>query len=223
MVPSPLEVRLHRTQACASDAALLQRRARLLDPEERARAERFVFERHRQRFVAAHGFLREVLGRALGRDPARLSFEIEARGKPRLAGAELHFSLTHTGDHVLLALAEEPLGLDAEEVRPARVGPDLARRVMAAEEFASWSGAPRAEQVRAFFRLWSAKESVMKACGLGLELAPGGFSVFSPGKLELASETGAAGSPWSLVELPAPEEYAAALATPRPARVIETG
>src|SRR5579884_876501 len=55
-------------------AATLARLRALLDADELARAARFVFERDRRRFVAAHGFARLVLGGYLGLDGARLRF-----------------------------------------------------------------------------------------------------------------------------------------------------
>jgi 4'-phosphopantetheinyl transferase len=222
-----LEVRLHAANTLDFGEQDLARFAGHLDPAERARAERFVFDVHRRRFVVAHGLLREILARETGRAPAEIAFEFGPAGKPRLAGGP-HFSLTHTGEHVLLAVAERELGLDAEELRAARVEPALARRVMTEDEFDAWSRAPREEQVRAFFRLWSAKESVMKAAGLGLGLAPQSFAVFAPGTLAVGHEARVQGRSWLPAEL-APEGslaqrdgvgFALALACEGAARVV---
>ena len=91
----------------------------LLDAEERARADRFVFARHRERFVRAHGMLRLVLAPLCGRPPSALSFTVGPYGKPELADARgLSFSLSHSGDGVAIAVARGvAVGIDIEERR----------------------------------------------------------------------------------------------------------
>ena len=59
----------------------------LSDPE-RARAARFHFRRDRERFSAARGTLREILGAYLGRPPGEVDFAYGPQGKPRLASAD---------------------------------------------------------------------------------------------------------------------------------------
>ena len=61
------------------------RLAALLDPDERARAARFHFDVHRNRFTAGRGLLRLLLGRLLERPPAELRFGYGVKGKPFLA------------------------------------------------------------------------------------------------------------------------------------------
>ncbi len=214
------QVRLYALDSGELDEAALARFAAPLDAAETARAARFVFDKHRRRFIAAHGFLREVLARELGRQPAALDFEFGQQGKPRVKHADLHFSLTHTGEHALVAVGSFELGLDAEEIRATRVDAALARRVMTAAEFETWSKAPCEDQVLAFFRLWSAKESVMKACGQGMSLGPDKFAVFAPGSLEVAESVEVEGRVWSPRTLESPAKFALALATDRELEIV---
>ena len=206
-------VRIYSANALAFDDARLAHFAGLLDEQETARAERFVFDKHRRRFIAAHGFLREVLARETKREARALSYEFGPNGKPRVIGSALHFNLTHTGEHVVLAVGESELGLDAEEIRASRVDGPLAERVMTAEEFETWSQATRDDRVNAFFRLWSAKECVMKATGRGMQLEPRSFAVFAPGSLDLYERVASDGRDWTLHALQCPPEYSLAVAT----------
>src|SRR5436309_1361860 len=57
-----------------------------LAPDEKARAVRFRFQQHRERFIIARGLLRAMLGRYLKIKPESLSFGYGAHGKPFLAG-----------------------------------------------------------------------------------------------------------------------------------------
>ena len=84
-------------------------------------------------------------------------------GKPRIAGGP-EFSLSHSGEQVLCALSDEPVGADLQQLRP--YNPALVRRFFTAEEGA-WLEEQR-ERDLAFSLLWSLKESYVKLLGSGI-------------------------------------------------------
>lgn len=84
-------------------------------------------------------------------------------GKPRIAGGP-EFSLSHSGERVLCALSDEPVGADLQQLRP--YNPALVRRFFTAEEGA-WLEEQR-ERDLAFSLLWSLKESYVKLLGSGI-------------------------------------------------------
>ena len=71
-----------------------------LAADERTRAERFHFQRDRERFIIAHGVLRAILGLYLNRAPKSLSFCYSSHGKPALAGESggdaIRFNMSHS-------------------------------------------------------------------------------------------------------------------------------
>ena len=77
----PDRVDLWKVPLTESEADL-HRLERTLAPDERARAERFRFDRDRRRFVVAHGRLRMILARYVGVDPQALVFSNGPRGSP---------------------------------------------------------------------------------------------------------------------------------------------
>jgi len=54
--------------------------------DERNWSARFRFERDRQRFIAAHGVLRDLLGRYLETQPGGIRYVYNAFGKPVFGG-----------------------------------------------------------------------------------------------------------------------------------------
>jgi 4'-phosphopantetheinyl transferase len=70
-----------------------------LSTDERKRAESFVQERDRNRYIIARGILRELLGNYLGMAPEQVCLSYGAYGKPHLAdslarsGLEFNLSL----------------------------------------------------------------------------------------------------------------------------------
>jgi 4'-phosphopantetheinyl transferase len=147
---------------------------RLLDPEERARAERAVPDVRRRRLVAQIA-LRLVLAERLGRPADALAFVRGPLGKPALAGEDdLHFSVSHCGDDCLIAVTSlGPVGVDVERLRRLP-GLDaiVARRCAPAEAAAleRLAGEPR---LLAFYRCWTRKEAYLKATGAGLTALDG--------------------------------------------------
>ncbi len=192
-----------------------------LSQDERERARRLVFQRDRDRFVAAHGILRTILGSYLGLPPLRLSFTKGPHGKPALAAAcgdpALRFNLSHSHGLALIAVAcEREVGVDVEKMRNDLDYDQIAGRFFAASEARAIRSLPHGERQRAFFDYWTLKEAFIKAAGHGLTLSLDQFEVSAtplhhPRLLRVHGcehET----SRWSLRHLAPHPAYAAALA-----------
>jgi hypothetical protein len=129
-------------------ADTIRRSEALLAPDERARADRFRFERDRRRFTVARGVLRTLLGRYLGTDPRGVAFRYESHGKPVLgepfAERGIRFNVSHSGEMALYAFARgRELGVDVEEVRRMDDGLDIAERFFSEAEVAAFRALPR--------------------------------------------------------------------------------
>ena len=118
-----------------------------------------------------------------GIDEKTVSFETNKNGKPHIllggkgTGAEnLHFNLSHSGDYAMCIIGDSPVGCDVERVR--KIDLKLADRFFAFSEIEQVQSQPDYEaQVNAFFRLWTLKESYIKAEGQGLSMGLNTFSV----------------------------------------------
>lgn len=141
--------------------------AALLDAEERERAARFRFARDRERYILGHGFLREQLARLAGIGPAELRFARGEFGKPALIGHGLRFNFSDTKDAVLVgaALGQE-IGVDVETVERDVNHLEVAHHYFTAGEIGELRG--DAASKRRFLELWTRKEAVLKASGVGI-------------------------------------------------------
>lgn len=152
-----------------------------LVPDERRRAERLRFEVLRQRFIAAHGMLRDVLGRYVQLSPESVRFAVRPGGKPELASGESaswRFNLSHSGAMALVAVAwRREVGVDIEQLRPMKGPLDIAERFFAPGEVAALRAMPPEQINAAFFRCWTRKEAYVKALGKGLSLGLEKFEV----------------------------------------------
>jgi 4'-phosphopantetheinyl transferase len=143
-----------------------------LSPTERHRARRFRFERDRRRFIVARGRLREELAARLGVRPERVALEYGENGKPRLAGRELHFSVSHCDDVALLAFSKDAeIGVDVEAIRPVREADAIAVQFFSPLEHAGYAALAPRDRLLGFFRVWTRKEAYVKALGVGFSMA----------------------------------------------------
>jgi len=183
----------------------------LLAPGEAERAGRLRDVRDRQTYVYAHALLRLLLARELGGNPAALEFVAGAHGKPRLAPAvgQLHFSLSYRRGMVLVATGSAPLGIDVEAVRPGIDMLGVAQRFFTTEEQAFLQAAAPGELAQRFFGLWTRKEALVKAAGVGVDLMTAAGALKS--RATLADEYGAV-KPYCVHQLASAGNYAMALA-----------
>lgn len=155
-----------RVQAASADLEAL------LNPEERARRDRYRLLADRHRTLLGRGVLRLALGSWLGRDPASLEFQLGPHGKPALVRqgqTPLHFNVAHSGDLILLAFhAASPVGVDVEQHRPNLAWEPLARRVLSPAECRLLERLPPERRREAFLAAWCRLEARLKARGEGL-------------------------------------------------------
>jgi phosphopantetheinyl transferase len=138
----------------------------LLDPVERERHARFRFPADQERFLLAHGLLREVLSHYLHEDPAQLRFSRGAHGKPFLQGHPLHFNLSDTKDALAIAVGHHELGIDLETTTRSVDHVAVGEHYFTPEENDDIASA--ADGKRRFLELWTRKEAVLKASGVGI-------------------------------------------------------
>lgn len=153
----------------------------LLDDEERARADRFRFERDRRRFIMRRGLLRTLLADRLDCAPKAIRFTHNAFGKPALHGSDLRFNMSHSHGLALYAVARgAELGCDIER-QDERIDIDgTASSLFAPGELGALERLPPGQRHSGFFRCWTRKEAYVKALGQGLSHRLDGFDTSSP-------------------------------------------
>jgi 4'-phosphopantetheinyl transferase len=195
--------------------------AQTLAADERARAQRFHFQRDRTHYIAARGLLRAILGRYLDEQPDRLRFCYSPHGKPALAEAyaadALRFNVSHAHEMALYAITRgREIGIDLEHIRADVTGEHIAARFFAPREVSMLQALPPHRRHEAFLTLWTRKEAYVKARGDGLSLDLTRFDV-SRAVVEPATHVTSDGERhelrrWSLRDLAPGPHYVAALA-----------
>jgi 4'-phosphopantetheinyl transferase len=148
----------------------------VLSAEERARMQRFHFERDREIYRAAHGLARLTLSRHVPSvAPQHWTFAENAYGKPEVASPlltqRLRFNISHTHGLVACVVAEElDCGVDVERTWRDKDLLGVARRVLTRTELSALAALHGEEQALLFCRYWTLKEAYAKARGLGMSI-----------------------------------------------------
>lgn len=203
------------------EALHVDRLALSLSPDERARADRFHFEKDQIQYITTRGILRDILARYTRFKPGQLVFSYNAYGKPALSSQSMKdkvsFNVSHTHGLALYAVARHrEVGIDVE-----RIDPDIARNLMAEHFFSRQEVSvlrrlPPSWQPVAFFNCWTRKEAYIKARGKGLSIPLDEFDVSlvpgEPAALLCTRSDFQDAFRWSLQELTPGPGYAGAVA-----------
>jgi 4'-phosphopantetheinyl transferase len=208
--------------------------ASVLAPDEAERAARFHFRRDRDRYVAARGLLRTILGRYLGAAPERPRFVyvcvcgdprcVQERRKPALApewgGDIIRFNLSHADGLAVYAIARaREVGIDLERVRSDIDYAELAAHGLTPREAAAVRSQPRSRQPEAFLAIWTRKEAYLKGRGVGLSAPLEEWEVQSPRDAAVGASGvggGPSGAAWNVRAVPVGPGHVAALAVDGP-------
>ena len=168
---------------CAYPDDLLAEPARqaclaLLSENERARSQRFRFDKRRREHLATHALKRMALSSRFPLAPEAWRFSENAYGKPAVAPeCGLRFNLSNSEKLVVCLVGHgAELGVDVEPCHRAASIVKLAARVFSPAEQAQLEALGDAERLDRALSLWTLKEAYIKARGMGLALPLDGFS-----------------------------------------------
>ncbi len=144
-----------------------------------------------QRLSLGAGILMDQGLSAWGLRERETKVSYREKGKPYLPNyPQIHFNLSHSGSRALAVFAGVENGCDIEQVQKADL--DLAEHFFTPGEYefiAGQQGSTRRDE--AFTRLWTLKESFLKAVGAGLALSLDAFeiTISSEGKIVLCKRS----------------------------------
>jgi 4'-phosphopantetheinyl transferase len=169
------------------EPALLAAYEALLTPEERARKQRYYFEKNRHEYLITRALVRSVLSRYAPVRPAAWTFSANQWGCPAVAspaGTSLRFNLSNTRGLVCCLVAEDrDLGVDVEDLGREGETVSIADRFFSPSEVAELRAQPEESRRARFFDYWTLNEAYIKARGMGLAIPLDHFSFqLSPGQ-----------------------------------------
>ncbi len=162
----------------------------VLTPDELRQAERFHFEKDRNRYLITRALVRCVLSRYGTLPPEAWRFQATAFGRPYTVNDDpavqgLSFNLSHSDKTLVMGVVRgAEIGIDVEELE-RKVPLEIAANCFSANETAQLNALPPGQRPQRFLELWTLKESYIKARGEGLSLPLGefGFDLYADDRL----------------------------------------
>ena len=194
-------------------------RSEWLPADEVERAESYRRPAGASRYLAARTCLREVLGMYLDAPARQVRFVYNKSGKPgldrRFHDDALHFNMSRSRDIAIVGVSKcSAVGVDIEFIDPDFPFLSVAEKYFPPSTVERLRQLPSDFARSIFFDLWTRIEAYGKGKGAGLSEALH-LNYLIPG--DLGSKKVLPGEDWSVVNIFADENYAAAVATTEPA------
>jgi len=159
-----------------SDKELFLRCYNAVDIQRRRKTDKYYFDKDKRLSLAA-GVLLLCALREHGIESPEFAFG--ENGKPYIKNCTgFYFNLSHSGSRAVCAVSDSEVGCDVEIIKEAHL--DLAKKFFSKDECFAVENAPSKEDKKSmFYRIWTGKESYIKATGEGMKEKLSSFSVLS--------------------------------------------
>ena len=141
---------------------------KVLNSEEVKRSDKYFSKGDRNKYIIRRGALRYILAQYLQQPAANIVFKLTENGKPVIdqpCGTQINFNLSDSADWVLIAIAKSAVGIDVELMKPNFSYEDILHLNFSEEEVYYIK---QQDSLKRFFLLWTRKEAILKATGIGL-------------------------------------------------------
>ncbi len=144
--------------------------------DKKVKIHRFYHFEDSQRALIGNVLSRYALCKNLNIKNVDITFGANEYGKPFLLGADkIHFNISHSGNWVVCAISDNPVGIDVETIKPTDF--EIAKRFFSEDEYTALKSQHDDEKQTYFYKLWTLKESYIKAVGKGLSIPLDSFTV----------------------------------------------
>lgn len=129
-----------------------------------------------QRALLGDILIRYAVCKTKGIKNKDLIFGVNDYGKPQLLNPPgIQFNISHSGNWVVCALGDSPVGIDVEVIKPISL--EIAKEFFSKDEYYTLINQPEELKLKFFYMLWTLKESYIKAEGKGFSIPLSSFSI----------------------------------------------
>ncbi len=148
----------------------------LMSKEKKSKVDKLRFEADKKRSVCGDMLAKKAVAEFLGMCAENVMLDIKENGKPYPTNADAEFNISHSGDWVVCAVSQKPVGIDIEEIRPINL--KIAKKFYTEDEIfylfghtpteEEYTQTEDAEIYTRFFEIWTGKEAYLKYTGEGI-------------------------------------------------------
>jgi 4'-phosphopantetheinyl transferase len=139
----------------------------LLNSSEITRGDKYYQTKDKNRFIISRGALRHVLSLYLNQPAVSITFNTDINKKPFVENqSDVQFNISHSGDWILIAIANTTIGADVEFINYNFQYIDVLEDNFSMDEIKQIK---ENNAIETFFKFWTRKESITKTTGKGLD------------------------------------------------------
>ena len=141
-----------------------------LSKNEAKRYQKFKEDKSAKAYLLGKYLTKKIIAFYTKKEINEIKLNITKFGKPYLKYPKiknLEFNLSHSGDWIVFAISHEKIGIDIEKIRP--IDTKIAEDYFTEQEIISLSK-NKIKKLENFYKLWTLKESYVKALGKGLSI-----------------------------------------------------
>ncbi|OYU54495.1 MAG: hypothetical protein CFE25_14395 [Chitinophagaceae bacterium BSSC1] len=141
----------------------------LLNDDEKKRANNYLHQKDSQRFIIARGMLKILASQYLGIPSVEVEITIGANKKPFIksqSSLKLDYNISHSGNWIVMAFGIGSIGIDVEQIQKEFNFESLLPVCFSSSEQSFIQNNSNSSEL--FYRLWTRKESFVKATSIGL-------------------------------------------------------
>lgn len=163
-------MRIYAVKITDIDTEEINELCTLLEQEKKSQIERFKNKKDKLRALTAAILTRIIIAERLEPGNINIEFGKNQYGKPYLKGnSALYFNVAHSGDYVVGAFDEEPVGIDIEEIKDIDYE-DIVKGFFTEGELHYIIDKDVPKSLIRFYEMWTLKESYIKFCGQGFSI-----------------------------------------------------
>jgi 4'-phosphopantetheinyl transferase len=135
--------------------------------EKKKKLSKFIRKKDVLRSLLGEWLLRWAMCKKHSIDNSQIKIRRGEYGKPFLQNNIIHFNISHSEEWVICAISDSPIGIDIEKIVP--INTEIGKRFFSKKEYLElFKKKDEKEKLEYFYRIWTLKESFIKAEGLGL-------------------------------------------------------
>lgn len=140
-----------------------------LSNEEKKRINRLKFKKDKEARAISRYLLRKILSECLKIDAKTIKLVNDKYDRPILVLPKIknfHFNVSHSGDYIVIAISSNGrVGIDIEKIKPINLS--VSDTCFTKNEI-KYLYNKKGTEIERFYKLWTLKESFVKAIGEGL-------------------------------------------------------
>ncbi len=126
-------------------------------------------KKRQQEYAISRWLRRKFLSLKTNLPSEQINFKKNVCGKPHIEDQTCYFNISHSHDWVVLAMCESnEIGVDIQKQEHKKSILEIAKQYFSIHEYVMLKDATDKQRTINFYKLWTAKEAVLKALGTGI-------------------------------------------------------